>query len=66
MIDKIFKTLFNKKRNVRCITVIKSRDIAIDADLMERRNKIKKQVEKTCLSKFFESRKGLYRKDYCI
>ena len=58
MIEKILNLFFEKRKKVNCITVIKNRNVCEDAyaivDILTR----KKQV-KTCLSKYFENRKGL-------
>lgn len=65
MINRIFKFMFSKSKPIKCITVVKKRDVVIDADLIKRRSEIKRQVESTCLSKYFSQRKGLISNNYC-
>ena len=57
MFDMIFKTFFTKTNKVKCITIIKDRQISNEFSAP-----IRRKIEldnKTCLSKYFENRKGL-------
>ena len=57
MIDKILKTFFVKKNKVKCLTIIKKREIS--CEINSRFNQKEVSEEKTCLSSYFEHRKGL-------
>lgn len=57
MFEKIFSLFFEKKYKVNCLTVIKNRKVKDDDfNFLIKENK---QEVKTCLSKYFENRKGL-------
>ena len=61
MFNKIIKTFFTKTEKVKCITVIKNREIS-----NEFATPICKKIyenKKTCLSEYFVERKGLNTKE---
>ena len=58
MIEKILHLFFEKRKKVNCITVIKNRNVCDEEYAVGELLTKNKQV-KTCLSKYFENRKGL-------
>ena len=58
MVNYIFKKLFDKDKNNKCKTIIINRE-ENERFIMIRRKEEKKQVIKTCLSEYFEKRRGL-------
>ena len=57
MISVIFNMLFDRDKNTKCITIVKNRAVSDKYNMIEKNQK--QQVFETCLSKYFEKRKGL-------
>ena len=57
MFDKIFNLLFEKKAKVKCITILKNRNLNVEKLAIIKKED--KQEELTCLSSYFKNRKGL-------
>ena len=61
MFDKIIKTFFTRTEKVKCITVIKNRDVSEVFATPVR--KVAPKYKNTCLSEYFKERKGLNTKE---
>lgn len=58
MINKLFKMFFNEKK--ACVTVMRNTpEIESNNELTYKRNMAKKEITKTCLSKYFINNSGL-------
>ena len=56
MFEKIFNWFFEKSHQTKCLTVIKERESTVCEIFTRKKNK---QEEKTCLSEYFNNRRGL-------
>ena len=61
MIEKIFNLIFEKKKDLNCITVVKKRDMK-SVPPFYLKHAQNNSPENTCLSQYFSGRKGLGEK----
>ena len=58
MIEKIFNALFSKNKRIKCLTLVKDREVFFDCE-KEQINSVREKELKTSLSKYFSECKGL-------